>query len=682
LISANQAASLPSTALPKQISDAPQHDDGTADADAPPTAPDVTLDDGLQPPPTFDIPVAAAEVPAEDQMDGIDPPPRALVPSPAPEVPEEDQVLPAATDVPQGDGIDPASTQHVLSPAPEVREEDQVVPPATYVPWGRGVAPLQLDVVETAVPHKPEVPQEDPVVPPSPDVLNDADVQPILVFPAAEPASPTDALLPFTQDSRSPNNPFTTPTRTPTTQRVLQNSNEVMASFMHMDKLLPALDGTPSRYHPVSPTRPADEMTPLQIDQMFAGQLATNTRLRQDMPPRQDMPLGLPLDHVPDTSSVLEHLVRKFGTPAADPSQMQVDEVTDCVPQSSADDMDIEDPRLPNVPPVFHPPPFSPDRAPESHTHDEHPEPAPPVPSASLPGPRRSRGRKAHQHLEPQTPLNRTPSPARPQRSQIRTPPSPTQFVRRSTRQIPRSDAPPVQKKGKAAVRDADSRLPATLPPSKVKLLPPKRPSTQATSKKQSLQGSLVPEVQGIPNILSSPATPVRLIVFDRFLFLTPKQMAAEPLTINVFSQDPSAPAHPFMFRTHSNVVCELPTRCAVTTHLHSMQAENEYEILNNVQKLVEANYVDGKPRHHLPSARSLDPQPDSSTFFLIDHKDFTLLSAEAKQAIVRNRNVVVQNIPQRKFDWSLETLSEIGGLDQPRDIQGQCLPVHPLSSF
>jgi hypothetical protein len=101
------------------------------------------------------------------------------------------------------------------------------------------------------------------------------------------------------------------------------------------------------------------------------------------------------------------------------------------------------------------------------------------------------------------------------------------------------------------------------------------------------------------------------------------------------------------------------------------LQAEDEYEILSTVQDLVEANYYKGKPLHHLPSARSIQLEPGASTFFIVEHRDFIKLSAQTMQTIAKDRNIVVRNVPQPKFDWSLETLSQIGGLDQPRDIQG-----------
>jgi hypothetical protein len=101
------------------------------------------------------------------------------------------------------------------------------------------------------------------------------------------------------------------------------------------------------------------------------------------------------------------------------------------------------------------------------------------------------------------------------------------------------------------------------------------------------------------------------------------------------------------------------------------LQAEGEYEILSTVQDLVEANYYEGKPLHHRPSARSIALEPGASTFFIVEHDDFIKLSAETIQTTAKDRNIVVRNVPHPKFDWSLETLYQIGSLDQPRDIQG-----------
>jgi hypothetical protein len=46
-------------------------------------------------------------------------------------------------------------------------------------------------------------------------------------------------------------------------------------------------------------------------------------------------------------------------------------------------------------------------------------------------------------------------------------------------------------------------------------------------------------------------------------------------------------------------------------------------------------------------------------------------MSPHQIQFVARTRHIVVQNVPQRHFEWSYETFSELGSLDQPRDIQG-----------
>jgi len=100
-------------------------------------------------------------------------------------------------------------------------------------------------------------------------------------------------------------------------------------------------------------------------------------------------------------------------------------------------------------------------------------------------------------------------------------------------------------------------------------------------------------------------------------------------------------------------------------------KAQVEYEILQRVQNLVESHYVDGRPRHHLPSARSLVREPGASMFFIVEFADFVKMSTQTIQDVFRHRNIIVRNFPQRRFEWSLDTLSLVGELYQGRDIQG-----------
>jgi hypothetical protein len=100
-------------------------------------------------------------------------------------------------------------------------------------------------------------------------------------------------------------------------------------------------------------------------------------------------------------------------------------------------------------------------------------------------------------------------------------------------------------------------------------------------------------------------------------------------------------------------------------------KAQVEYEILTRVQKLVESNYVDGRPKHHLASARNPEMEPNSSIFFITEFADITQMPTQMIQDIFRKRSIVIRDGPQRRFRWSPETLSLIGGLYQSRDIQG-----------
>jgi hypothetical protein len=157
-------------------------------------------------------------------------------------------------------------------------------------------------------------------------------------------------------------------------------------------------------------------------------------------------------------------------------------------------------------------------------------------------------------------------------------------------------------------------------------------------------------------------------------------QMEERPLTINVFSMDPALPATPFAFRTHNNVVSS--SLYSWSSHGHSgLQADDEYEILGQVHDLVESNYFEGKPLHHLPSAQNIALKPGASVFFIVEYTDFITFSTQTIhwQDIAPHRHIVIRNVPQPAFEWLLETLSEIGALDQPREIQGKSVPSASL---
>jgi hypothetical protein len=93
--------------------------------------------------------------------------------------------------------------------------------------------------------------------------------------------------------------------------------------------------------------------------------------------------------------------------------------------------------------------------------------------------------------------------------------------------------------------------------------------------------------------------------------------------------------------------------------------------VLKSVQELIERNYVDNCPRHHLPAARNLEFEKGSSIFCVMDFAAFDDLSASEILAIARHRHIVVENVPQKNFSWDRKTLARLGNLTQLRQIQG-----------
>lgn len=123
---------------------------------------------------------------------------------------------------------------------------------------------------------------------------------------------------------------------------------------------------------------------------------------------------------------------------------------------------------------------------------------------------------------------------------------------------------------------------------------------------------------------------------------------------------DPTAPPLEYFHRSHQNVT-DIETRA-----------------LQNVQSLVEANYVKGRPRHHLQQSRQVEYTEDTSIFFIVDYKDYMKMSQEDIHRVARLRHIVIRGAPAPQHTWSLSTLSLTGSISQPRDVQGTRLVLIP----
>jgi hypothetical protein len=97
-----------------------------------------------------------------------------------------------------------------------------------------------------------------------------------------------------------------------------------------------------------------------------------------------------------------------------------------------------------------------------------------------------------------------------------------------------------------------------------------------------------------------------------------------------------------------------------------------ETGILQEVHKLVEANYINGRPKHHLQAAYNVKHEDGASVFFIVSYEDFMKMSSSDINHIARRRHILVRGIPQEKFKWGREALAHTGSLTQQRDVQGK----------
>ena len=103
-----------------------------------------------------------------------------------------------------------------------------------------------------------------------------------------------------------------------------------------------------------------------------------------------------------------------------------------------------------------------------------------------------------------------------------------------------------------------------------------------------------------------------------------------------------------------------------------TLQVDHEFTLLEEIQTSVQRTYKDGRPLHHLPSARSKEYSPDASSIFVIDASDFRQMSATEIQGIFRHRHILVLGVPTEDMEFDLEGLSSVGSLLLPRNGQGK----------
>ena len=97
-----------------------------------------------------------------------------------------------------------------------------------------------------------------------------------------------------------------------------------------------------------------------------------------------------------------------------------------------------------------------------------------------------------------------------------------------------------------------------------------------------------------------------------------------------------------------------------------------DHKAIRLIQESVEAGYVNGLPKHHLPSAFDVDVQPGSSCIFVCSYAQYVGLSTPTLQKIFRHRHILITNAPVSGIRFNINGLQTIGDVHEPRSIQSK----------
>ena len=93
---------------------------------------------------------------------------------------------------------------------------------------------------------------------------------------------------------------------------------------------------------------------------------------------------------------------------------------------------------------------------------------------------------------------------------------------------------------------------------------------------------------------------------------------------------------------------------------------------LKAIQDNVKKMYYEGKPLHHLPSTRSIELEPNSSSVFVVEHADFVKMAPQVIQDIFRLRHILVTGCAHEDNAFDEESLSMVADIDYPWEITGE----------
>ena len=101
-------------------------------------------------------------------------------------------------------------------------------------------------------------------------------------------------------------------------------------------------------------------------------------------------------------------------------------------------------------------------------------------------------------------------------------------------------------------------------------------------------------------------------------------------------------------------------------------QAFREYPVLTDIIEMVEKGYIDGVPKHCLPTALSRKFDPMASAIFIVQWADFIKMPTLEIQELFQHRHILVTGTPTTPMNFDEEGLSTLAPLQQKSVFQGQ----------
>jgi hypothetical protein len=99
---------------------------------------------------------------------------------------------------------------------------------------------------------------------------------------------------------------------------------------------------------------------------------------------------------------------------------------------------------------------------------------------------------------------------------------------------------------------------------------------------------------------------------------------------------------------------------------------KTDHETLHAIQTSVEEGYINGIPKHHLLSAFNEENTKGASCIFICSYSEYIDLPIPRLQKIMRDRHILITNVPISGIRFNLNGLQTIGDVHEKRSIQSE----------